>query len=60
MSDEYNNLHVYLHNFFCNAAIEINHVSPQINAPSLLPVSMTGTKKFENSTRNRRKNFYTK
>jgi hypothetical protein len=60
MSGEYNDLHVYLHNLFCNAAIEINNVSPQLDAKSLLPVFTTGTTKFENLTRSRRKNFYAK
>jgi hypothetical protein len=60
MSEEYNNLHVYLQNSFCNAAIEINTVGPQLNAPSLLPFSRTDTTKFENRTRSRRQLFYTK
>jgi len=60
MSEEYSDLHVYLHNSFCNAAIEINNLSPQLKVPSLLPVSTTDKTKFENRTRSRRQHFYTK
>jgi len=60
MSEEYNNRHVYLHNSFSNAAIEINKVSSQLSVLSLLPVSTTDTTKFENRTRSRKQHFYTK